>query len=114
MTRIIKFIFSSFFFIWLKLKSFFSELFGIKTKPICVALYYHSIFNNEKETFKKQMDLINRKCKVIPSDYFGKLEKDKLYSIITFDDGFENLIGNAVPILEKYNLPFTIFFISSR
>ena len=113
MTRIIKLILSSFYFIWLKIKYFILKFLKIKSEPICVALYYHSIFDNEKEAFKKQMKLISKKCEVIPSDYFGKLEKDKLYSIITFDDGFENLIENAVPSLEKYKLPFTIFFISS-
>ena len=108
----LKLVLSSFYFIWLKLKRFILNLVGLKINPIVVALFYHSIFDNEKDTFKKQMELIVRKCEVIPSDYFGKLENNKLYSIITFDDGFENLIKNAVPILEKHKLPFTIFFIS--
>ena len=113
MKRIIKLILSSFYFVWMQIKHFTKSMLKIDIQPICVALYYHSIFDNEKEAFEKQMNLISRKCKVIPSDYFGKLENDKLYSIITFDDGFENLTRNAVPVLEKYKLPFTIFFISN-
>jgi peptidoglycan/xylan/chitin deacetylase (PgdA/CDA1 family) len=58
------------------------------------------------------MQLISKKTKSIPSDYLGKLENNKLYSIITFDDAFENLINNAIPILKEYKLPFTIFFIA--
>ncbi|MCP5064830.1 MAG: polysaccharide deacetylase family protein [Ignavibacteriae bacterium] len=54
-----------------------------------------------------------KKSEVIKSDYFGKLVDNKLYTIITFDDGFENLIENAIPVLKEYKLPFTIFFISS-
>ena len=29
--------------------------------------------------------------------------------IVTFDDIFANVLTNAVPILEKYNVPFTVF-----
>ncbi len=112
MTRIIKLIFSALYFIWLKIKRFFARLFGLKLSPICVAFYYHSIFDNEKNNFAKQMKLLKKKSNVIPSDYSGKLESNKLYSIITFDDGFENLIKNAVPVLEENQFPFTIFFIS--
>lgn len=112
MSRIIKLILSSFYFIFLKIKIFVASILGLESSPICVALYYHSIFKNERNAFAKQMNLISRKCEVIKSDYFGELEKNKLYSIITFDDGFENLLANAVPILEENKLPFTIFFIS--
>ncbi|MEE9430815.1 MAG: polysaccharide deacetylase family protein [Melioribacteraceae bacterium] len=112
MTRIIKLILSSFYFIWLRTKRFIQSIFGFDVRPICVALYYHSIFENEKDAFAKQMNLISRKCKVIKTDFFGELEKNKLHTIITFDDGFENLVNNAVPILEEKKLPFTIFFIS--
>jgi len=112
MTRIIKLILSSFYFVWLTSKRFIAKLFGIKINPICIALYYHSIFNNERDTFVKQMDLISKKCEVIKTNYFGNLESNKLYSIITFDDGFENLLTNAVPALKERKLPFTIFFIS--
>ena len=113
MARILKLILSGFYFFGLVFKRFIFKLLKIKHKPVCVALYYHSIFDNEKEAFKKQMDLIERKCQVIPSDYFGHLKSDNLYSIITFDDGFENLTYNAIPILEEKKFPFTIFFISS-
>jgi len=112
MSRIIKLILSSFYFFLLKIKILVANILGLKSRPICVALYYHSIFENEKIAFTKQMDLISHKCEVIKSNYFGKLNKNKLYSIITFDDGFENLLDNAVPVLEERKLPFTIFFIS--
>ena len=112
MSRIIKLILSCFYFIFLKIKLFVASILRLESRPICVALYYHSIFENEKKAFTKQMNLISKKCKVLKSNYFGELEKNRLYSIITFDDGFENLLTNAVPILEEKKLPFTIFFIS--
>ncbi len=112
MKRIIKLTISSFYFVWMKIQHFIKRMLKIDVQPICVALYYHSIFEKEKLSFEKQMNLISQKCEVIPSDYSDKLDSNKLYSIITFDDGFENLIYNAVPILKKHNFPFTIFFIS--
>lgn len=112
MTRIIKLILSGFYFILLKTKYFISKLFNKEIKPICTTIFYHSIFDNEKSAFKKQMRLLAKKSIVLPSNYFGKLQSGKLYSIITFDDGFENLTRNAAPVLEEFNLPFTIFFIS--
>jgi peptidoglycan/xylan/chitin deacetylase (PgdA/CDA1 family) len=85
---------------------------GKQLNPLCVALYYHSIFPKEKESFRKQMDLVIKKSTVIKSDHQAELGDNGLYTIITFDDAFENLILNAVPILEEKNIPFTIFFIS--
>jgi peptidoglycan/xylan/chitin deacetylase (PgdA/CDA1 family) len=58
------------------------------------------------------MELISTKTKVIRSNYIGELNSNGHYSIITFDDGFENVFNNAVPILTQYSLPFTIFFVS--
>lgn len=112
MTRIIKFLISLIFFVYLKLKQIFMKLFGLNISVQCITLYYHSIYKNEINSFNRQMELLSRKTITIHADYFGKLSKNKLYSIITFDDAFENLITNAVPTLEKYKLPFTIFFIT--
>jgi peptidoglycan/xylan/chitin deacetylase (PgdA/CDA1 family) len=98
---------------FLKLKKLVFNRIGIKVKPLCIIVYYHSIYPEEVKSFERQMSLLKNNFKVLKSDYFGKLQSDKKYSIITFDDGFENIIYNAVPVLEKNNLPFTIFFISN-
>lgn len=113
MTRVIKFLLSSIYFVLNRIKHYSAKLLGIKSEPICTVLYYHSIFDNEKQAFERQINLIARKCNVVKSDYFGKLEQSKPNIVITFDDGFENLIRNAIPILKKKSLPFTIFFISN-
>lgn len=112
MTRITKFLISLIFFVYLKLKQIFVKIFGLESSGQCVTLYYHSIYKNEINSFMRQMELLSRKTITIDSDYMGVLTKNKLYSIITFDDAFENLITNAVPTLIKYKLPFTIFFIT--
>jgi len=113
MTRIIKLGISIFFYIFLQMKFLIIKIFKLNSHPRCVILYYHSIYKNEIETFKRHMELIKRKTNVIKSDHFGNLESSILYSIITFDDGFENLIDNAIPTLIINELPFTVFFISN-
>lgn len=35
-------------------------------------------------------------------------------AVITFDDGFKDLYQNAYPILKKYDIPFTLFLITSN
>lgn len=110
--RLLKLFISFLYYLFNATKRTIYNVLGVKNKPICVTLYYHSIFNEEKGVFKKQTDLISKKSNAIKSDYFGKLESDKLYTILTFDDAFENVFLNAVPILEEKKIPFTIFFIS--
>lgn len=112
MTRIIKLVVSIFYFAYLKLEYLICNILKLSNSKNCVTVYYHSIFDDEKSKFRKQIELLAKKTKTISSDFLGDLEKNKLYSIITFDDAFENLIDNAIPILKEYNLPFTIFFIS--
>ena len=80
-------------------------------------LMYHSISNDKNdlsvsvENFEKQMKLM--KNSGFETIYFNKLSnhKNKKKFIITFDDGYENLITNALPILKKYNFTSTCFFI---
>ena len=113
LVRISKLVLSSIYFIYLQIKYLICRFLGIKQKPFCITLYYHSIYQDEVKSFKWQMELLKRNFKVIKSDYFGELKSNKKHVILTFDDGFENLIENAVPILTEKNLPFTIFFITN-
>lgn len=98
---------------FIQTKFLLSKIFGLHIKPICITLYYHSIFDDEVKSFDKQISLLTKKTKILKANYFGKLDSGRRYSIITFDDGFENLLTNAIPILEKYKAPFTIFFITN-
>ncbi len=34
--------------------------------------------------------------------------------IITFDDGFDSMLDNALPVLQKYDIPSTVFIVSDR
>lgn len=82
----------------------------INTASRCVIIYYHNIKNEEKKRFAQQVKNILKNCKVIGISTYQKIEKiNNNYVIITFDDAFKNLVKNAIPELNKLNLPFTIF-----
>jgi len=61
------------------------------------------------ENFEKQMKYISKNYKVISfKDLLeNKLKKNSI--IITFDDGYKDVLQNAYPILKKYSLKATLF-----
>ena len=61
--------------------------------------------------FERQMRWLSENKRVVKlTDWIQYRPKDDV--AITFDDSYENLYHNAVPVLMKYNLPAT-FFIST-
>ncbi len=85
------------------------SMFGKEPTPTCVVVYYHAIKDEEREAFAGQMDLIRRLTEPIAIDRVAPMLPNKRYSAVTFDDGFENTIRNAVPELVKRSIPATIF-----
>ncbi len=58
--------------------------------------------------FSKHIDYISKKFTTLTTnEYINSKIKNKLS--ITFDDGYENILHYAYPIMEKYNLKGTIF-----
>jgi peptidoglycan/xylan/chitin deacetylase (PgdA/CDA1 family) len=55
------------------------------------------------------MDVVASLAQPISIEHVPKLLPGKLYSAITFDDGFENIIDNAIPELQRREIPTTIF-----
>ncbi|MFZ0796730.1 MAG: polysaccharide deacetylase family protein [Terriglobales bacterium] len=84
-------------------------MFGRQLSPTGVVVYYHAIKDEERNAFAKQMDLLVRLTTPIAIDRVVPLLPNKKYSAVTFDDGFENTIRNAVPELTKRGIPATIF-----
>lgn len=88
-----------------------------KERP--VVLLYHSINNQNHflsispEIFEKQIKFLKEKgfkfLRVEDLVHLEKLERKSV--LITFDDGYKDNFLNAVPILEKYQIP-ALFFIS--
>lgn len=70
---------------------------------------YHSIPNDEVHRFKDQIRIIKQFTTPITLDYEGPFDSKIHYTIISFDDAFQNVITNGLPELLKYKIPITIF-----
>lgn len=87
-------------------------------------LCYHSVSDDNiptsvsKENFEKQIDFLKKKNYYFASlgdiaDYAeGKKRLPKKTVALTFDDGYGSLFENALPVLDKYKIPATVFMIS--
>lgn len=76
-------------------------------------LCYHSVGNNEwrytvkTNNFIKQIEFLNLHYKI--KSLSDLLEKDKQGVSISFDDGYLDIVENALPILEKKDISPTVF-----
>jgi len=86
-------------------------------------LLYHSI---GKETdFKRNIDHIDldflenhirelkKKWKFVSIDEYSQASSKKGLASITIDDGYKNIINEAISVFENYNIPITIFINSA-
>ena len=71
------------------------------------------------EIFEKQMGILHARWRPIPlMEMVERLEKgqplDRRAAVVTFDDGTEDTFTHAFPILEKYQIPATVFVIAGN
>ncbi len=78
----------------------------------CTVLYYHSIDSRDRSRFARQVDVLLRHTTPVAADLRTPLPPGRRYSVVTFDDGFQNVIDNAMPELEKRQIPWTFFVIA--
>jgi len=110
--RVIKLIISMSFFAVASMWRAMRWLVGKPAGPTWTILYYHAIRNEQREAFADQMNVVGRLATAVPLQEMPAAARGKRYCSITFDDGFENTIQNAVPELAKRKLPATIFVTS--
>ena len=86
----------------------------MKSKPI---LFYHNVGEENHKSFSATDDfeyqmnfLYKRKLKGVDCD---KLNDSKLNFGITFDDGYEDNLINALPVLKKFNFTATCFIVAN-
>lgn len=96
---------------------------GAKEAPLsnAVILLYHHVAENTPastsvtpETFRQHMAYLDKHYNVLslkeamPSLKAGEALPNKTV-LITFDDGFKDILENAHPVLRKYGFPYTVF-----
>jgi peptidoglycan/xylan/chitin deacetylase (PgdA/CDA1 family) len=69
--------------------------------------------------FSEQIRVLNESTEVVPLlDLVAGLESGKKFerftTAITFDDGLKHLLGTAVPVLKKYDVPATFFAVTGN
>lgn len=84
---------------------FYHRVADVKVDPhlLCVSI----------SNFERQMEYLKNHYNVIKmSTLLEKLSKKEMKSsdvVVTFDDGYADNLYNALPILEKYSIPVTIY-----
>ena len=76
-----------------------------KTDSSCVILYYHTVYPEEINEFKKQMDELLRWTRPIHINAIGQINRAGRYSAVTFDDGFICVLDNALPCSQSVIYP---------
>jgi len=74
-----------------------------------VVLEYHSVKSEQRDRFARQMDILIKKYHPVFANIKGPLGNRQLYIAVTFDDGFQSVVENALPELHKREIPATIF-----
>lgn len=82
-------------------------------------LVYHSIsspgepllgdIDISREAFARQLDWLARRGSVVPLIETLNSNKGRRTVALTFDDGFQDNLTVAVPMLEEYSMPATVF-----
>jgi peptidoglycan/xylan/chitin deacetylase (PgdA/CDA1 family) len=88
------------------------SLFGGRKAPTCVVVAYHSVTEKERSRFEAQMDCLLRRTTPLRADVASLPSDIKAYSVVTFDDGFQNVVDNALPVLAERGIPATLFVVT--
>jgi peptidoglycan/xylan/chitin deacetylase (PgdA/CDA1 family) len=75
----------------------------------CVILYYHVLKDDHRKRFARQMDTLLRLANPISLNTRVELKSGKHHVAVTFDDGFEESLRNAIPELQKRKIPVMVF-----
>jgi peptidoglycan/xylan/chitin deacetylase (PgdA/CDA1 family) len=107
--RIVKLIISLAFWAIDYIKNSLLSFLGRKNPGTCIVLYYHLVKDTERSRFAHQMDMLLRLAMPISLEGQPKIQSGIHYVAVTFDDAFRDSLYNALPEMEKKNIPVTVF-----
>jgi len=74
-----------------------------------VVLYYHAVPREYADRFEEQMKTVTAQTRAVRLDAIDRLPEGTHSVAITFDDGLVSFAEHAVPVLERWNVPATVF-----
>ena len=75
-----------------------------------VVLCYHSVTTKQSAAFKRQMQYIKERA--VSLDNIKDATDSDTLVVVTFDDAFECLLDNVVPVVRELQVPIAIFAVS--
>lgn len=109
MIRISKIIISVIFIFGYKIYRFLSRVTGGNVPPTFVIVTYHSIKEELVHRFENQMEVLLRYAKPVSLQMEPPAPQHGNYVAVTFDDGFQSVVHNALPVLCAKKIPATVF-----
>jgi peptidoglycan/xylan/chitin deacetylase (PgdA/CDA1 family) len=110
--RVIRLSISVVFLGYLSFRRGLLQLLGGAVPATCIVLYYHSVPSKCRLAFGRQMEIVTRLTRPIKINGQANLLPGIRYAAVTFDDGFEDAVENAVPELVRRNIP-ALFFVTT-
>jgi peptidoglycan/xylan/chitin deacetylase (PgdA/CDA1 family) len=95
-----------------RLSEQFCRLAGRPLPRRCVVLAYHSVPAEQRGLFVRQMEMLLKRAKIVHADIDSLPLPGGHYVAITFDDGYDDIVENALPELSQRGMPCTIFIIT--
>ena len=112
LSRVVRLIISAIFLAGVSIGRAILRLRGKASPATCIILYYHSVPPEERAAFARQLDTVARLTEPLSLENPSGVRPGGRYCAITFDDGFEDVIENAIPELVKRKIP-AVFFITT-
>ncbi len=108
-SRLLKLVVSAGVFLCDELSRRWNKLLGLPVPGTCVFITYHTITEGTRDRFARQMAMLKRLARVIPSPANQRLEPGCHYVGITVDDAFRSFARNVLPVLAGLELPVILF-----
>jgi len=86
-------------------------LLGLRHSRGGVVVYYHAVHTEHRSRFAHQMDMVLRWAKPVAAFQREPCRPGERCVAITFDDGLESVLENALPELERRRIPATVFVV---
>ena len=109
-SRLTKLVIAFLYFSFDSVRCALFRLLGYSAGSRFVALMYHSVKTHEREQFARQMDLLVRLTNPVAGDFTGHKNGDnRSFVAVTFDDGYQSVLENPLPILQQKKIPVILF-----